>query len=170
MKNKQKSIKAGYRVHVTTWENDGDNYKTKTVEGLTENETHFLVEFCKLFYSGNQQDGCYGNLCHGEVCKHALVKDVVKIAKKLPVDGKIFGSLQEVVGEFNKIIDGLTEDIDYLDLDKEFVKSSFAVISYIASLFGFTQSEYYTFRVFSEIEIDYIPNEVIIQDATHKFI
>lgn len=29
-------IKAGYRLTVTSWENDADNYRTVSVDGLSE--------------------------------------------------------------------------------------------------------------------------------------
>lgn len=32
-------IKAGYRIHVTTCENDGDNYRTKIKQDLPEDHT-----------------------------------------------------------------------------------------------------------------------------------
>ena len=55
-------IEAGYRLTVTSWENDGDNYNTKTVEGYTLEEVTFLVELCNLFRSRNQVKGCIGNM------------------------------------------------------------------------------------------------------------
>lgn len=48
-------IPTGYGVEITTWENDGDNYKTVSVYGLDKNEVSFIVEFCKHFYSENSQ-------------------------------------------------------------------------------------------------------------------
>ena len=32
------TIPQGYVIDVTTWENDGDNYKTKTLFGVEEHE------------------------------------------------------------------------------------------------------------------------------------
>lgn len=55
-------INAGYRVHVTSWENDADNYQTKIVDGLSEPEVNFVVKLCKLHYSQNRFSECFGNM------------------------------------------------------------------------------------------------------------
>ena len=45
-------IPAGYRVEVTSWENDGDNYNTKSISGIkSESAVKFIVEICKLHKS-----------------------------------------------------------------------------------------------------------------------
>ena len=61
MNSLKSSIQRGYRVTVTTWENDADNYNTKTVDGLTESATKFVVKLCKLHQS-RRREGCFGNL------------------------------------------------------------------------------------------------------------
>lgn len=43
----QTIIPAGYRLTVTSWENDADNYNTKVVEGLSKEECQFQADFCK---------------------------------------------------------------------------------------------------------------------------
>lgn len=48
-------IKAGYRITVTSWENDADNYNTKILEGLTLEDAKFTVDFIKLFTSQNSR-------------------------------------------------------------------------------------------------------------------
>lgn len=50
------NIPKGYAVAVTTWENDGDNYKTKTVYGLDEKEVLFTLELVGIFKSDNSHD------------------------------------------------------------------------------------------------------------------
>jgi hypothetical protein len=50
-------IPAGYQLHVTTWENDGDYYKTTVLSGLTKEDTNFLVSIAKQF----SRKGKYGN-------------------------------------------------------------------------------------------------------------
>lgn len=52
-------IPAGYRVSVTTWENDGDNYKTEIIDGVSEKHIPFIVELCNLLKRdkfGNMSD------------------------------------------------------------------------------------------------------------------
>lgn len=58
------NIKAGIKLDITSWENDGDNYKTKSFYGLGEAEVRFYVEFCKLFnsHNGDGDTECFGNI------------------------------------------------------------------------------------------------------------
>lgn len=46
-------IKAGYRVTISTWENDCDNWNTSIVEGLTRKQAEFLVDLCEHMGSVN---------------------------------------------------------------------------------------------------------------------
>jgi hypothetical protein len=41
-------IKEGFMVRITSWENDGDYYNTKTFDGLDTTQTRNLVAFCKF--------------------------------------------------------------------------------------------------------------------------
>ena len=56
-------IKAGYRITVTSWENDADYYNTNTVDGLDEQETKFHVDLLKLIAGSNCNDSTvFGNM------------------------------------------------------------------------------------------------------------
>lgn len=46
-------IPAGYQLHVKTWENDGDSYKTSVNSGLTVTDVHFLLCIARRFKSVN---------------------------------------------------------------------------------------------------------------------
>lgn len=46
-----RNIKPGYQVHVRSWENDGDNYKTEILTGLSEEEAKLYVLLAKAFSS-----------------------------------------------------------------------------------------------------------------------
>ena len=51
--------KAGYHLYITTWENDGDNYKTASQWFDTIEDVKFLLDICKIFKKdniGNQYD------------------------------------------------------------------------------------------------------------------
>jgi hypothetical protein len=43
------TIPAGYQLSITSWENDGDNYKTKILYGLTREDVQFYLHFLKPF-------------------------------------------------------------------------------------------------------------------------
>lgn len=42
-------MKPGYQLQVTSWENDGDNYKTEITSGLTEDELRLRLFICAAF-------------------------------------------------------------------------------------------------------------------------
>jgi hypothetical protein len=49
-------ILAGYAIEVTSWENDGDFYNTKRIQGLTLNAVTWLVELAKLIQARNREN------------------------------------------------------------------------------------------------------------------
>ena len=57
--SKYNEIKAGYRITVDSWENDGDHNNTKSREGLTKEETAFDIDLLRAY------EKHYGNECHG---------------------------------------------------------------------------------------------------------
>jgi len=42
-------IPSGYQLHITSWENDADNYKTKILSGLTKEDVQFYIHFLSHF-------------------------------------------------------------------------------------------------------------------------
>lgn len=47
-------IQQGYMLRVTSWENDGDCYNTKEIQGLTETQARWLVRFCEQLAKQDQ--------------------------------------------------------------------------------------------------------------------
>jgi len=43
----------GFRLEITTWENDGDNYKTQVMQGLTAEQVSGLIWIASHFHRGN---------------------------------------------------------------------------------------------------------------------
>lgn len=72
-------IPAGYRLTVVSWENDGDAYNTKIVEGLNKRRTEFLIELAELCR------GKFGNMYEPDTDELALLGDeVIKLFEKFP--------------------------------------------------------------------------------------
>lgn len=48
-------MKTGYQIHVESWENDADNYKTEIISGLDEQTCRFLYHIASAFgaFAGN---------------------------------------------------------------------------------------------------------------------
>lgn len=73
---KKKVINKGYTLTVTSWENDGDNYRTKAITVETKEEANKIYHICKdVFVSCNNGKGGVGNSMEGEEY-HVLKKYV----------------------------------------------------------------------------------------------
>lgn len=56
-------IEAGYRLTVKSWENDYDNVRTMTIDGLSEEETRCYVDLALLLSkSSHEAPGYFGNI------------------------------------------------------------------------------------------------------------
>lgn len=63
----KKVISKGYTVSVTSWENDGDNYRTESIVVQSKDEAKVISEMCKtIFKSCNNGDGGIGNMMDDE--------------------------------------------------------------------------------------------------------
>jgi hypothetical protein len=51
------NIPSGYSLHIKSWENDADNYRTKIFSGLTKEDVQFYLHFLNHFESHKP----YGN-------------------------------------------------------------------------------------------------------------
>jgi len=67
--NKELIIQKGYTLTVTSWENDGDNYKTESINVNTIEKAKRIHKICtELFHS---EDGGIGNSMGGE-CEEVI--------------------------------------------------------------------------------------------------
>ncbi len=145
MSKKFTEIKAGYRLTVTSWENDGDNYNTKSQDGLTKEESVFLVELITLFKSRHNRHGLsrtFGNMYD-------------------PSDKEIeeFNTATSaVVSKHNVASMSFSEYFQPIDLD---------VTEYLYDL-GLTGGEQFT-RVMESYTVEFIPCPIRIEDVTEEF-
>ncbi len=64
--NKKLIHPKGYQLHVTSWENDGDNYRTKTLNIQTLEEAKAYKHICEnLFQSKSRSVKAIGNFTEG---------------------------------------------------------------------------------------------------------
>lgn len=132
-------IKAGYRITVGTWENDGDNDRTKVMEGVSKEHIPFIAAVCNLFESGSRNANCFGNMYE-------------------PSEQEV-NALQEAL---RGVIEQHASRPDHCD-------SPEAVLDTLGWGLGLTGGEFYT-RVFESIKVEYIPQDIMIQDVTHEFV
>jgi hypothetical protein len=150
-------ISKGYTISVTSWENDGDNYKTKSMVIESEDEAKAVVEMCKtIFKSCNNGDGGIGNTMDDDassvkeliaefMLKHpVLIKDFLKNNPELNNISDIESAIEEM--------DEDTMD-DLVDICME----------YNYNLMG--GSEYYYSRVCEKVEVTYSDTDIFAQEV-----
>lgn len=99
-------IPAGFQVHVTSYENDGDNYQTHIITGLSKPDMMFYVDLAIQF------KGDYGNTF---IKREKLIEITSDVVKRHPIisykTGKKFSPLADYDTDENSdnILDELTE-------------------------------------------------------------
>lgn len=127
------AVKKGYTISITSWENDGDNYRTRTITVDNKDYALAVLQMCKdIFVSCNNGDGGIGNFNEGNEDKAQDI--VIKYASDKPLINK-----------------GETEPEEILDIVMD--------LNYV--LMG--SSEYYYSRVFENGFIYYSPCDVKLE-------
>ena len=146
-------IKQGYRITVTSWENDADHYQTHSVDGLDVRDVEFFVDFCKLHYSQNawKTEKGMGNMYEPSDSER---NEYISKAKAVFVKHRICPFLLQRFPD-HPITEDITED-DTNDITHE--------LAY--EIFG--GGEFYT-RVFDGRGIVYVPEELEFEDVTKRF-
>ena len=152
------NMKPGYLLELTTWENDGDNYKTERLYGLTKDEVKFYVHIANQFKSGNQVSGSLGNMPvwsdfntdrrainHNELFDR-VIAEWVKAGNYAPE-------------EWVRVVDDMapeTDDVDDYDYFYE---------DLLHKIVG--QTDYGHWRVFEDFKVYYLPEA--IYDISKQF-
>lgn len=132
------AIKAGYRITVTSWENDADNYNTKSCDGLSEDQARFHVDLLKLI------DGSHCN------------------------NNTVFGNMYEPDDEQLEAFEAAAAKVleKHNQLDSKYDTLDIAM-GIIGDYTGYGEG-FYT-RVAESIVVEYVPQEIIIEDVSSKF-
>lgn len=156
-------IPAGYQLHVTSWENDADDYGTEIISGLTEADVRFLLSIAKQFTSRHGSGGGLGNQGNSS---SVLVKLIEQALTDHP---DISDDLRSVW-----ILEGVP-DLDDAELeldDDELDELGHDATEMISILLGSTSNDCYMCeqnfcRVFSSFEVFWFETPVPI--VTSKF-
>jgi hypothetical protein len=155
-------IPVGYQLHVTSWENDADDYGTEIISGLTEADVRFLLSIAKQFTSRHGSGSGLGNQGNSS---SVLVKLIEQALTDHP---SISDDLRSVW-----ILEGVPdlEDLEELD-DDELDDLGGDATEMISTLLGSTSNDCYTCepnfcRVFSSFEVFWF--ETPVPDVTSKF-
>jgi len=145
-------IPAGYRLTVTSWENDADNYRTMFKEGLSLEQVKLDLELCQLLLSEYGPTGYgFGNLLD---------------------DDSIHDYQVEILKVLNKHKDILPNDVDLdEEMDEDDPYSSTSWFDYVQELNSeyFGNSEGYITRVFESCKVEYISDDIKLEDVTDQF-
>jgi len=137
------NIKPGIMLSITSWENDGDNYNTKTLYGLCEDEAKFWLGLAKL--CGGRK---YANMPeHRHIDEIGLGEEFRALVNKhhsgfaVTTDGWDVSSLYETPDENeNDPVVGLIQELVYDVLGS---------------------SELCSFRVYESYKAYLIPSEIV---------
>lgn len=140
------NIQAGYQLHVSTWENDGDSSKQLILSGLTENDVKFYLAVLHHFKSTNAHKGGFGNAGVAD-------EDMISI-------------FADALGQHPDVSSKVLELYSVTD-------ASMLYEALTANLIGCPDNEYYSgeyhnfCRVFESFEVFFI--EMPIVNVTEKF-
>lgn len=147
-------IKKGYRITVTSWENDADNYNTKTMDGFTKEEAHLFIDIFKLFYSKNNRSnkGCFGNIYSPtEAEMKAMNLAFIDIFSKHPTHEECF-PLEE-------------DEVDLAQNEKDEIR----IECVMDMLYDFGLRGEFFARVLDSYTVEFVEQDIHIQDVTSEF-
>jgi hypothetical protein len=145
------NIPKGFQLHITTWENDADHYKTQIFSGLTEEDVRFYLAIATKFKSqNNYNDQGLGN---GSVTPFQM-KEVINAA---------FASYPNISPEIKKFVVNCQRVEEDEDEGEGYHQFLLEILGYTEEYFD----ELYFCRVFDEAKVYYFPEEVL--DVTVEF-
>lgn len=134
-------IKAGYRLSVTSWENDADNYQTHSIDGLNEETVKNLIKLVSLFESSSNSKDKFGNM---------------------------YEPSEEEIEKMDTELNKFKEVLGYKDTDTDKENADYIKECWLDPLGLYSSGEFYT-RVFDKYTVEYVPTKIVIEDVTKKF-
>lgn len=140
---------AGYAITVTSWENDGDSYNTKTLTVSSREEAQVLYNLAMLLRSRSHNQNSFGNMYEPNEYELQQFSDAVAA---IPY---INNFLHSICPELEADIEDPENGAEYMDV----------VMDQLYEL-GLTCGEFYT-RVAETIVVHYYAEPVYAEDVTH---
>lgn len=149
-------IPKGYQVHITTWENDGDNYSTQILSGLTAGDVTFYIAIASKFKMYREPE--IGNSYVPAEKLAEIISDILKQSRPT--------LRPEVVQPWVEALEKFTAD----EKDEEEWAADF-IYENLLELLG-SPSEFYCdepnfCRMVESIKVFYIPEDC--EDITDEF-
>lgn len=141
------NIAPGLLLSITTWENDGDNYRTQQLPALNEEEVRFYLMIASVFKSGNYHTQSLGNM---------------PVYNSYEKDGRAIDHtplLDKVIADY-MAVGGYVPDAWKRDLDEEIPEDddSYFYMDLLGDFIG--TSDYGHWRVFECFEVHQIKEEI----------
>jgi hypothetical protein len=148
------NISAGYQLQVTSWENDGDNYNTEIISGLTAYDVKFLIDVAKLFRTQYQVKD--SKVFGGGGCGN----------NDWSID-EVVTAVDAVIAKHSYVSDGIKEQWTFDKTDEHYADSYTDMISELVGSSEYCDESNY-FRVMESYQVYYYPSDII--DITDKFL
>lgn len=155
------TIPQGYVIDVTTWENDGDNYKTKTLFGVEEHEIlqfQYLLKKFKSRYSSTKIE---------RYCGNCLFSEQSLFIYEYLVEGlfsdQLYPEFIKKVFRIEVDLGNKSEEDEERVFDLFFVNGN-KVLEGLINILG-NASEYYDYdflRVVESVKYSYIEEEIVL--------
>lgn len=166
--SKKLIVKEGYTLEVVSWENDGDNYKTKSYTDESLDKIKALVRLCEMSSSESTHKGGMGNAMEDEGEQFYSIMIDFLVQNPILLEDKDIITKEEIVKgcreEFSECKD-MTDDecfeyrFDYYEVNsKKFRKYIDIFMSYNGMLLS--SCEWYYSRVYESSVIYYSPTDI----------
>jgi len=161
-----KKIKKGYILEVTSWENDGDNYRTTTTHFDKKEEAIDLSSLCSEIFL-DEDNGGIGNSFGGEEMELRIIETLFAypelLERKNLKSPKFFR--KKIIKNFKKA--NKENFIDFLEdffskNQSEFRPWIHMVLDYSYDLLG--SSDYYS-RVYEESKVYKVPQDILLKEV-----
>lgn len=153
-------IKAGYRITVESYENNGDACKTVTVDGLSLDDAKFHARILSLINTTSQ----YGCMLSDD---EELVDSFVYECRSIINSGKyVVNGLHtlDTISTSNVAIDD-----DSIDAISNNVLFDFIKDEILSQYVGYPEYDIYATRKVDNITVEFIPTEIDLGDITSQF-
>ena len=140
-------IKAGYRITVESYENNGDACKTVTVDGLSLDDAKFHARILSLINTTSQY-GC-------------MLADDEEL-----VDSFVY-ECQSIINSGKYVVNGL-HTLDTISTSNN-VLFDFIKDEILSQYVGYPEYDIYATRKVDNITVEFVPTEIDLGDITSQF-
>jgi hypothetical protein len=168
-----KVVNKGYTLEVTSWENDGDNYKTKSLSFESKEEALAIRNMClTLFKSSSNGEAGIGNSNEdeSEMAEYTIIQYVSKNIDIIKFKDHEF-DLENLENQIKLSFPEDTIREDYLDYIHDYLedfnpemreKWINIVMDYNNLLLG--GSDYYYSRIVESCKLYFSPEDIILEE------